>query len=491
MAATTARTGTVTADWPSKDIERLPERTPKAIKSAKIFNFVAEIARRHAAENKDQIEPIAEFTKIIEANPNDVLAWFARARCYQEVGQHDLAIDDYSRAIELDQTYPEAYNNCGAVYAEVGDYKTAIDYYDRAIVLDYQYAEPYNNRGVIYADQGDHKTAIANFDQAINLDPRFAVAYSNRGTSYAKQGDYKNAIANFDQAINLDPHFAIAYSNRGTSYAEQGDYKAALANFDQAINLNPSYSNAYFGRGSTYRALNQHETAIADYDRAIKADPKNGDAYYNRGYSRGALGDFKEAISDILQSVRIDPALKPLAATALGPALHFYYTYEINTRNTSGKNIDLQIGMPELTKSLERAATALLDASEPKPFAILSERQVAAMIKHAKKHPWDERQKRGWAYHTNAFIYLQIVYARWIPGLTREMLAEADESLHKHLTRKISIEGLPEFLDVPTGAEARLRNISDASERSELEVARKVQRHRQRRHVARKATLGG
>ena len=62
----------------------------------------------------------------------------------------------------------------------------------------------------------------------------------------------------------------------------------------------------------------------------------------------------------------------------------------------------------------------------------------------------------------------------------------ADPSLHAHLKTKISREGgMPRWLDVPSGPDARARAITDPTGRAELEIFRKVQRDIQRRHIAR------
>jgi hypothetical protein len=146
----------------------------------------------------------------------------------------------------------------------------------------------------------------------------------------------------------------------------------------------------------------------------------------------------------------------------------------------------------ELRKYIKEQAGLLTERlSQPReqPFPSLNERTVKAIVAHGKKHPWDDRVKHGWPYHSDAFKYLHITYKKWIPGLTREHLALADKSLSAHLRKKISVEGMPEWLDVPTGAEARLRAITDPVERSKLEIIREFLRD-QKRKAKSKATPG-
>jgi len=52
--------------------------------------------------------------------------------------------------------------------------------YTRAIELDSSYADAYNNRGYTYYMQEEYELAIADYDRAIELDPKHPLAYANR-----------------------------------------------------------------------------------------------------------------------------------------------------------------------------------------------------------------------------------------------------------------------------------------------------------------------
>jgi hypothetical protein len=155
-----------------------------------------------------------------------------------------------------------------------------------------------------------------------------------------------------------------------------------------------------------------------------------------------------------------------------------------------------------LPEEIRAAARALLNKDEVKrlfdhvetagtevPFVLLPPNQLYAYRKQAAKFQWDDRQNiinpetgEAWRYHTNAFEFLRVHFRKWLrtteeadllkPGLTREDIGEGDDSLHAHLKRKISLEGLPSWLDLPTGAQARLRAITDPLERIKLQGRR-------------------
>jgi tetratricopeptide (TPR) repeat protein len=62
--------------------------------------------------------------------------WNDRGNTYSNQLRWDLAIDAYSRAIEIDSSFARAYFNRGKAYAEMGRYDEAIADYEMAIVHD-------------------------------------------------------------------------------------------------------------------------------------------------------------------------------------------------------------------------------------------------------------------------------------------------------------------------------------------------------------------
>jgi tetratricopeptide (TPR) repeat protein len=45
---------------------------------------------------------VKDFTSVIEIDPQNANAYFNRGCCYDSIGELDLAISDYSVALELD-----------------------------------------------------------------------------------------------------------------------------------------------------------------------------------------------------------------------------------------------------------------------------------------------------------------------------------------------------------------------------------------------------
>ena len=129
------------------------------------------------------------------------------------------------------------FDNRGLAYENKGDYNHAIADYSEAIRLNPNFANAFNNRGLAYAGLGDFDRAIADYSEAIRLNPNFAEAFDNRGVAYEKKGDHDHAIADFSEAIRLNPNFANAFNNRGVAYKAKGNLDRAAADFFAAKQL--------------------------------------------------------------------------------------------------------------------------------------------------------------------------------------------------------------------------------------------------------------
>jgi len=132
---------------------------------------------------------------------------------------------------------PVDYVQLGNGYYEQGRYGRAIDEYTKALDIDPNYAKAYDNRGVALAQEGNLTGAISDFTMAIANNPNDAEAYNNRGHVYARQGLYVQAISDYSNAIKIKPNYAKAYNNRGEAYYNTKKYDRARADVQKTQEL--------------------------------------------------------------------------------------------------------------------------------------------------------------------------------------------------------------------------------------------------------------
>ena len=286
------------------DFQALPDRGKPISewehKSAGWKNVVEGI-REAISKLQSKADPL--FTKT-ERELHAEIA-FQRGNVQSLLGQIDMAIKAYSKAIDLNPLDAKTYNNRGIAYGEKGEHNLAIKDFDKAIYLKPDYDLAYNNRGAVYRSKGKHDLAIEDCNKAIQLKPDYAEPYCNRGAVYRNKGEIDRAIEDYDIAIKLKPSFVEAYFNRGLAYHEKGELDIAIKDYSKAIELDPKLVHPYNNRGNAYRQKRYFDKAIEDCDKAIKLNPKLGLAYYIRGEVWLNLKEWDKARSDLTDAKNV------------------------------------------------------------------------------------------------------------------------------------------------------------------------------------------
>lgn len=180
-----------------------------------------------------------------------------------------------------------------------GQNTEAIQDLTKAIELNLELAEAYYTRGLAFSNQDEYEHAIEDYTKAIELNPKFAEAYYFRGSAYSIQGEYERAIEDWTKAIELKPDDAGTYILRGLTYYDQGEYEHVIEDSTKAIELEPDNAGTYFLRGHAYILQGSHDQAIQDFNKAVGLDPTDPKAYYARGLAWLALERWQNARSGL------------------------------------------------------------------------------------------------------------------------------------------------------------------------------------------------
>lgn len=97
-------------------------------------------------------------------------AQYKLGRYYQKRGKHAAAIEQFSRALETDQSFVLAYNGLGVSYDALGDCEAAKQAYAKALRLGPNLAYLHNNLGCSRLICNDPEQAIAHLAKAAALD---------------------------------------------------------------------------------------------------------------------------------------------------------------------------------------------------------------------------------------------------------------------------------------------------------------------------------
>ena len=139
--------------------------------------------------------------------------------------QYEKAIDDFTKAIELNPRYFDAYWQRASAYSNLGQYESALADYTKIIELKPNFAYPYYERGLVYLLLEQYNKSINDYTKAIELRPYNADFYMQRGFAYYKLEQYEEALKDYDKTLELDLNHPQAMPRRTQLLEEHPELK--------------------------------------------------------------------------------------------------------------------------------------------------------------------------------------------------------------------------------------------------------------------------
>ncbi len=248
----------------------------------------------------------ADYEQAVAADPGNPEAYRSYAIALQRLDQHREAIEWCDRGIAVAET-ANLHIARSLSRRELGDVEGAVEDTSRAIDLEPDNAYAWMHRGLNHYRAKEYRKALADYDRAIELSPSMSSAYHNRCTTDIKLERYDAAISDAERSIALGNSDPVVYRLLGNARRLDGDLRGAMKAYDEAIDRNPVEKDSLFYRGWTRMELGDLEGAIADNSRVIELQPANKQAWNNRGSAHQKHGDLEAALGDFTNALRLDP----------------------------------------------------------------------------------------------------------------------------------------------------------------------------------------
>jgi tetratricopeptide (TPR) repeat protein len=215
----------------------------------------------------------------------------------------------FEKAIRLAPNDARLHRDLGVIYYNLKENILALESFSRAIELDNTIAEPYYGRATIYwYILNDHAQALSNFDMAVYLDPENDKYRRNRGIFlFVTVGDSISALIDFNRAVEINPLNHLNFQQRGIFYSKYGFYEMALDDLNAAISLNSEDESNFSNKGNILLLMERYEEAVESFSIALRLDSNNDRTYAARGAAHFVLGMYNEAVLDLTEVIRINP----------------------------------------------------------------------------------------------------------------------------------------------------------------------------------------
>lgn len=223
---------------------------------------------------------VAHFTAEVERRPSSA-TFYERGLARAALSDHAGAVEDFTRAIELDPANHEARNERGTAFRRLGRLENARADFDAVIAAGVKHAAARTNRALVLLELGEVDGALADARAALEIDRRFAPAWEASGSAHLLKQDHAAAIEHYRTATELSPGFALAHNNFAWLLATSRT--AALRNGTQAVQhatraceltgfKNPDYLDTL---AAAHATAGQFEQAVQRAREALEALPED------------------------------------------------------------------------------------------------------------------------------------------------------------------------------------------------------------------------
>lgn len=187
----------------------------------------------------------------------------------------------------------------GLEKVHANDAAGAIEDLTRAVELDPTLAPAFDWRGHCLNLIGMYDEAIADYDRAIALQPDYAWSHYARAMANHNLGRYDAAIAGYTRSIELDPTFVKAWQWRGFTRKLVGDYAGSAADLRHGLAIQPDDPWALSELAKAEQALGHLDECQAALERIVALDAANGSAHAQLGFLFAVRGDAARSIAEL------------------------------------------------------------------------------------------------------------------------------------------------------------------------------------------------
>jgi tetratricopeptide (TPR) repeat protein len=250
-------------------------------------------------------DAIAQFSKAIELDPDYVDAYIARANAYENLGKFEEASEDFSRALVFKPKEEDISYRLGVTYNKLNKYDEALVALNRATKLAKRNLPPYQEKVKTLLALEDYKFAIKVADTALLL-KEDALNFYQHGLVNEKLGKPIDAEKDYLKAVAKDRRYIDGYLSLAELRTELNNLDQAMNNCNTVINLDSRNTRAYLIRSEIYKKGLDYVSAINDISKIILIEPENLEMYYIRGTYYQEFNQHGNAINDFNKVILVN-----------------------------------------------------------------------------------------------------------------------------------------------------------------------------------------
>ena len=247
---------------------------------------------------------VEDFNRAIELKESYSKSWFHRGTSKLQSAQlmnysekqskiRD-ALEDFKESLSLDTKQENAgiLDGLGCCYHAMSEFDEGIKYFNEALAKEPQNIEFLKNRAQCYYDMNEFQLSIDDLKTGLTYNSKDPQVLYKLGLTYFADKNYKRCTTTMKEALKHRPFLtyeADIYYHLGLAYCRMEKFEKAIFPYTRCIERIPTDLRFIHERAKAYQMIEYHEEAVADFDEVIKKNPKNAHAHFRRAFSLKAL----------------------------------------------------------------------------------------------------------------------------------------------------------------------------------------------------------
>jgi protein O-mannosyl-transferase len=229
---------------------------------------------RTIARNRDWHDDVRFYQSALAVSPNASAMHTNLGKYYWELGQRQLAENEWRAAARIQPDEPVVLSNLGLLLTSEHRYDEAVADLKRAVQIAPNDTGSHIDLGMAYDQMGRQDDAAREFQTAARLSPLSILARNELGQAFFDENRFAEAEAEFHASLALEPNLG-AWFGLGLSRWRQGDTAGAEHDFKSAEAIAPGDSRVHFMMGLLYGADRRYADAFSEYQQGFRIDPDN------------------------------------------------------------------------------------------------------------------------------------------------------------------------------------------------------------------------
>ncbi|XP_051199189.1 cell division cycle protein 27 homolog B isoform X6 [Lolium perenne] len=204
-------------------------------------------------------------------------AWCAVGNCFALRKDHETALKNFQRAVQIDPRVAYAHTLCGHEYSALEDYENSVKFYRCALQVDERHYNAWYGLGVVYLRQEKFEFAEHHFRRAFQINPRSSVLMCYLGMALHALKRNEDALEMMDKAIFSDKKNPLPKYQKALILVGLKKYPEALDELERLREIAPRESSMYALMGKIYKQLNILDKAVFCFGTALDLKPPAAD----------------------------------------------------------------------------------------------------------------------------------------------------------------------------------------------------------------------